>query len=103
MYRDRVKILFALSLVLALGCQQDNWIPSKQDYEVAFLFDHEGCRVFRFQDPKFTREMRYFAQCRSDAAPVPVIMPAPVYHDPNNCIRPQDIPTVTSCPVNPCP
>lgn len=95
--------ILALSLALALvGCEKTPKIPSKQDYEVAFLFEHEGCRVFRFTDPVWGHDKRYFSQCRNDATPVPVIMPAPVYHDPN-CIRPQDIPTVTSCPIHPCP
>jgi hypothetical protein len=51
-------------LVLLSGCKVKEPLKVTQtanvDYKVAFLFEHEGCRVYRFTD-SYTG--RYFTNC----------------------------------------
>jgi hypothetical protein len=56
-----IPVLFALC-----GCfkdptpiVEDNRSPKAKEFNVQFLFEHEGCRLYRFSDDS----MHYYASC----------------------------------------
>ena len=56
---------FILLAVLLLGCAEDPIETKKTNnpgIEVGLLFEHEGCRVYRFYD---YLERHYFVRCKS--------------------------------------
>ena len=62
------KALFVL--LLLAGCfkdatpmAEDNRSPKAKEFNVQFLFEHEGCRLYRFSDDT----MHYFASCGCSA------------------------------------
>jgi hypothetical protein len=62
--------LFWLLLLVFAACTVQQPIYSRpaknnRDFEVEFLFTHDGCRVYRFQD---ATRMVYFTNCNGDTA-----------------------------------
>lgn len=55
-----------LPLIILIACIGGKPIQTVQtknpDYKVDFLFEHEGCRVYRFDEGKNTH-YRYFTNC----------------------------------------
>jgi len=50
----------ALSLIL-FGCQKEaTETVSKGEFNVEFLFEHDGCRMYRFKDSRYI----YWSDCR---------------------------------------
>jgi hypothetical protein len=63
--RNLIIILFCL---VALNCVKDPINVSKtnnENYEVSFLFEFEGCRIYRFHDGGYNR---YFSNCRGNTS-----------------------------------
>jgi len=58
-----VKILFALPLALILSCQDTQSIKTG-NYRVELLFEHDGCKVYRFQDGT----THYYAKCAASTS-----------------------------------
>lgn len=58
-----MKTLIILFLLLMLiGCRRNaQSITPRGDFEVEFLFEHDGCKVYRFIDDG---RPRYFSNCR---------------------------------------
>lgn len=60
----------ALLLSFAAGClgsPQETARTTNPDFVVEFLFDHEGCRVYRFRDEG---HVHYYTSCRGSAITV---------------------------------
>lgn len=58
-------LVLAAACMLAAGCDapgkpQSVSASTNPDYEISFLFEHDGCRVYRFSD---NWEKRYFVNC----------------------------------------
>ena len=62
--RKRIIIYIIIILGIALlltGCKKDAQSTHKEgDYDVEFLFEHDGCKVYRFTDGRTV----YFSDCR---------------------------------------
>jgi len=61
---------FTLAIIVA-GCFTPGQMPVKtqtpdnnQDYKVDYLFEHDGCKVFRFYD---RGNVVYFTNCNGEA------------------------------------
>lgn len=55
------KFLFLLVTVLLFSCQKDaQEVTHNGDFKVEFLFEHEGCKIYRFSDGRTV----YWADCR---------------------------------------
>jgi hypothetical protein len=58
-----------LSVVLAAGCAREPIgepiHTNNPDLQLAFMFEHEGCRVYRFYDQGYAR---YFSDCRGSVS-----------------------------------
>jgi hypothetical protein len=57
-------------LILLAGCETDALTTQPTNnagFEVGLLFEHEGCRVFRFRDGG---DRRYFVRCGDGSAHV---------------------------------
>jgi hypothetical protein len=83
-------ILMLLALALA-GCPGEglsNSSTQNPNFQVAFLFEHEGCRVFRFEDAG--RE-RYFVKCVNGQASTETMQPSQCGK--TQCPYPETIPT----------
>jgi len=69
-----MKKLFYLSVVTVIAActvqQPISYAPSHNnaDYDVAYLFEHDGCKVYRFMDDG---SYVYFTNVRSDVTIVP--------------------------------
>ena len=69
-----MKKLFYLSVVTAIAActvqQPISHVPShnNEDYDVAYLFEHDGCKVYRFMDDG---NYVYFTNVRSDVTILP--------------------------------
>ena len=66
-----MKYAIVLAVAVLAGCNvhvdqpQSTDATSNPDYKVAFLFQHEGCRVYRFVDG-FNN--RYFVNCGASSS-----------------------------------
>lgn len=65
-----LSVLVAATCMLAAGCDapsqpQSVSASTNPDYKIAFLFEHDGCRVYRFRD---LYENRYFVNCGASSA-----------------------------------
>lgn len=65
--------LFAFLLLFAVGCRiyqqpvSSKIAENNTDYRVDFLFEHDGCRVYRFID---RGEAVYFTSCNGETTRV---------------------------------
>lgn len=62
-------LLLFLSAVLLVSCVPQHPIykepaHNNQDYKVEYLFEHEGCKVYRFWDQSY---YVYFTNCNGEA------------------------------------
>jgi hypothetical protein len=70
----RTIIIFLLAILLLGGysCSVQNPLAStkadnNKSYEVQYLFEHDGCKVYRFQD---NGHFVYFTNCKSDVTSI---------------------------------
>lgn len=69
----KICLFLFFSLGLLAGCTPQRPIArqipkNNKSYEVQYLFEHDGCRVYRFQDG-FT--WVYFTNCRGETTSFP--------------------------------
>ncbi len=64
MMKYLVAILLGLFLI---GCSDDKKEPTtpEEAYELVFLFEKDGCKVYRFYDESYHR---YFTDCRGSVS-----------------------------------
>jgi hypothetical protein len=67
------RFLMLAALLFLAGCTIQQPISSvtpknNRSYEVEYLFEHDGCRVYRFQDGT---TWVYFTNCRGEAISYP--------------------------------
>lgn len=58
-----MKVSILILLALLMGCESKSLEKQKtnnQKYEVDFLFEHDGCKIYRFYD---RGSSRYFVKC----------------------------------------
>jgi len=84
------KLLLLLSLTACAVDPVETRITSNPNVSVALLFEHEGCRVYRFYD---NGASRYYAKCQGGTATVM----HQVQSGENNT-RPEEITTVNVVP-----
>lgn len=64
------KYVMIVALLFLAGCGPDPRLPGQSAtdyYNVVFLFETDGCRLYRFHDGYY----RYFASCASVTGRVP--------------------------------
>jgi hypothetical protein len=82
------KIVTALSMLL-LGCEAapvSSAATNNPEVAVGLLFEHEGCRVYRFRD---SGQLHYYAVCEGAR---PTFAMSKVYCG-KGCVRDDSIPT----------
>ena len=61
-------IIFLILLVSCAGVPISSEFPyNNQTYQVEYLFEHDGCKVYRFYD---RGNYVYFTNCRSDVTTI---------------------------------
>ena len=62
-----MKYLLAVIIIASIGCVKDGIQTSKTNnsqIEVQLLFEHDGCKVYRFID----EDRRYFTNCKGSTS-----------------------------------
>lgn len=78
---------YLLLLLLLVGCEHKALHVSgtnNVEYQVGFLFEHDGCKVYRFYDEGH----RYFVKCENGSTSTHRNVSCG-----KNCVRPEDIQT----------
>ena len=83
------KLVFALPLLAACVTPPAAvYQTSNQQVTVELLFEHDGCRIYRFRDPGY----HYYARC--EGAPQPQVQTMSTVSCGKNCRRDENIATL---------